>query len=111
MFSMQKIIVFALICAALWLGFRFVGAVARRQKMEERKAKPSLRERLRRSAGHGGPMRAREAAREPVAEVDMVACRVWGGGGWTTSPLPARVPAAARTAPTPRVLDPRRSAT
>ena len=78
MFSMQKIIVFALICAALWLGFRFVGAVARRQKMEERKAKPSLRERLRRSAGHGGPMRAREAAREPVAEVDMVACRVCG---------------------------------
>ena len=50
MFSMQKIIVFALICAALWLGFRFVGNAARRQKMEERMAKPTLRERMRRSA-------------------------------------------------------------
>ena len=78
MFSMQKIIVFALICAALWLGFRFVGNAARCQKMEERMAKPTLRERMRRSAGSPGSMRAREAAREPVAEVDMVPCRVCG---------------------------------
>jgi len=78
MFSMQKIIVFALICAALWLGFRFVGNAARKQKMEERQTRPTLRERMRRSAGSPGSMRAREAAREPVAEVDMVACRVCG---------------------------------
>lgn len=76
MFSMSKIIVFIIVCVALWLAFRFVGTMARKQKMEERMARPTLRERLRRSAGRAGSMRAREAAREPVAEVDMVPCRV-----------------------------------
>ena len=78
MFSMSKIFVFIIICAALWLGFRFVGTMARKQRMEERMAKPTLRERMRRSAGQPGPARAREAARESVAEVEMVPCRVCG---------------------------------
>lgn len=78
MFSVSKLAVFAIIAFALWLGFRFVGNLDRKRKMEERAAKPSLRERLRGSASRAGKVRAKEAAREPVAEVDMVACRVCG---------------------------------
>ncbi len=78
MFSVQKIVVFAIICIALWLGFRLVGTMARKQKMDERMARPSWRERFSRSAAKGGAMRAKEAAREPVAEVSMIACRVCG---------------------------------
>ena len=78
MFSFSKIAVFAVILIALWLGFRLVGTMARQQRMQERMARPSWRERFRRSAQNAGPMRAREAAREQVAEVEMVACRVCG---------------------------------
>jgi hypothetical protein len=78
MFSFQKIAVFVIILAVIWLGFRFVGNLEKQRKAQERLARPSWRERFRRSAARTGANRAREAAREPAAEVDMVPCRVCG---------------------------------
>jgi len=70
MFSIQKLAVFALIVAALWLGFRLVGSMDRRRKEGERQARRSGRKRFLRGGGRNGPSEA--------ADVDMVACRVCG---------------------------------
>ncbi|MBN36084.1 MAG: hypothetical protein CMM46_15175 [Rhodospirillaceae bacterium] len=76
MFSLQKLAVFAVIIAVLWLAFRFVGNLERKQKAEERLSRPGWRERFRRSGSKSASSRAKEAAREPVSDVDMVPCRV-----------------------------------
>ena len=70
MFSIQKIVVFVVILLALWIGFRLVGTMARRQKLRERLARPPRRRWFR---------RAPRQEQAPAAEaVDMVACGVCG---------------------------------
>ena len=78
MFSFQKIAVFVVIIAVIWLGFRFVGNLEKQRKAQERLTRPSWLERFRRSASRTGAARAREAGRDATAEVEMVACRVCG---------------------------------
>ncbi len=78
MFSFQKIAVFVVILAVIWLGFRFVGNLEKQRKVQERLARASWRERFRRSTEKTGANRAREAAREPAAEVEMAPCRACG---------------------------------
>jgi len=78
MFSLQKIAVFIVIIAVIWLGFRFVGNLEKKRKAEERLSRPAWRERFRRSGRQPAKARAKEAGREPVGDFDMVACRVCG---------------------------------
>ena len=66
MFSLQKLLVFAAILAALWLGFRFVRNLERQQKERERAG------RRKRTWFGLGP--------RPAGEVEMQscpACRNW----------------------------------
>jgi uncharacterized protein len=73
MFSIQKIAVFAIIIAALWLGFRLVGKMDKGRQEAERRARPSWRHRFfRRRSGAG------QRGAGDLADVDMVACRVCG---------------------------------
>jgi uncharacterized protein len=67
MFSIQKLAVFVLIVAAIWLGFRLIGSMDRRRKDEARRARPSWRDRFIRRGGQGDR-----------ADVDMVACKACG---------------------------------
>jgi len=78
MFSFQKLAIFAIILAVLWLGFRFVGNLEKKRKAEERLTRPSWRERFSRGGRKPGVEKARAGAREPVGDVDMIACRVCG---------------------------------
>ncbi len=68
MFSLQKLAVFALIVAALWLAFRFVGHLERRRRGEER------RERLGRRRRRFRLWRGRRVAPEDGGDVETVAC-------------------------------------
>jgi len=67
-FSLQKLLVLAIILATVWYGFKFVGRLdaARRSR-----AKEALKRAASRAAG-------RPAAPEPPAAEDMVRCRVCG---------------------------------
>jgi|GEM_PF-148100 len=78
MFSIQKIAVFIIIIAVVWLGFRFVGNLEKQRKAQERLTRPSWRDRFRRSARKTGAQRAKEAGHEAAVEVEMVPCRVCG---------------------------------
>jgi uncharacterized protein len=71
MFSIQKLAVFALIAAAIWLGFRLVGKLDKRRREDERAARPARRGGLFRRSGP-------PADAGTAAEVDMVACKVCG---------------------------------
>jgi uncharacterized protein len=73
MFSVQKLAVFAIIIAALWLGFRLVGKMDKGRKEAERRVRPSWRHRL-----FAGRSRAGASRDGNLADVDMVACRVCG---------------------------------
>ena len=64
MFSIQKIAVFIIIIAVVWLGFRFVGNLEKQRKAQERLTRPSWRDRFRRSARKTGAQRAKEAGHE-----------------------------------------------
>jgi len=70
MFSIQKLAVFALIVAAIWLGFRLIGSMDRRRKDRERRTRPSWRDRFMRGGGQG--------SQADLADVDMVACKACG---------------------------------
>ncbi|MBT6203173.1 MAG: hypothetical protein P8Q36_14370 [Alphaproteobacteria bacterium] len=78
MFSLQKIAVFVIIIAVIWLGFRFVGNLEKQRKAQEKLARPSWRERFRRSRNK--PARASTKARPkgPASEVEVVPCKVCG---------------------------------
>ena len=67
MFSLQKLAVFALIVAALWLAFRFVGHLERRRRGEERQERLGRRRRFRLWRGRG-------VAPEGGKDVETVAC-------------------------------------
>lgn len=75
MFSIQKLIVFAIIIAAIWLGFRLVSNMDKKRKSEERhvrNARPSWRERF---TGRGSAGGAAGGSRGTVAgQVEMKAC-------------------------------------
>jgi uncharacterized protein len=73
MFSVQKLVVFAIIVAALWLGFRLIGKMDKGRKEAERRVRPSWRHRL-----FGGRTGAAARRGDNFADVDMVACRVCG---------------------------------
>lgn len=70
MFSLQKLAVFALIAAALWLAFRFVGHLERRRRAEEGLARRGRRRRFRlwrrASPARDGP--------RPAGDLEMNAC-------------------------------------
>lgn len=75
MFSIQKIVVFAIIIAALWLGFRLISNMDKKRKAEERQAgrvRSSWRDRFTRrgEAQRGGGATA--------GQVEMAACRQCG---------------------------------
>ncbi|MEM7121758.1 MAG: hypothetical protein AAF563_10810 [Pseudomonadota bacterium] len=75
MFSIQKIVVFAIIIAALWIGFRLVSNMDKKRKAEERqsrRARVSWRDRFR---GRGQPQ---GGAGRTAGQVEMAACRQCG---------------------------------
>ncbi len=74
MFSIQKLAVFAVIVAAIWLAFRYVGNLEKTRKARDRLARPGWRERFRRRRG----ARKKAAAREPAGDVEMVVCGTCG---------------------------------
>ena len=75
MFSIQKIVVFAIIIAALWIGFRLVSNMDKKRKAEERqsrRARVSWRDRfMRRGDTHAG-------GGATAGQVEMAACRQCG---------------------------------
>ena len=77
MFSVQKLAVFAIIAAALWLGFRLVGRMDKKRKDEERRVRPSWRHRFFGTSSRGRAGAGQRRA-DNLADVDMVACRVCG---------------------------------
>ena len=73
MFSIQKLVVFAIIVAALWLGFRLVSNMDKKRKAEERQAgrvRSSWRDRFARR----GPRIGGGSGGQAAAQVEMKAC-------------------------------------
>ena len=72
MFSIQKLAVFAVVAALIWLAFRFVGNLEKDRKARERLARPGWRERFRR----GGGAKARRG--KGAGDVEMAVCDACG---------------------------------
>ena len=73
MFSIQKLIVFAIIIAALWLGFRLVSNMDKKRKAEERQA-GRVRSSWFSRFGRRDRVDAPGASRSAASEVELAAC-------------------------------------